>query len=103
MYITETEIGKFNITIKGTQLNHETNKWFYLLQIDKFNKDNNWEDSNNLYIEGYEDGNGEQKYIMDNLVQSWINFVTEEEVEKMFGFKKHSRFKINRPMISALV
>lgn len=96
-------IGRYNVAIHDGQLDTETNKWHYVLQIDKFDKDDKWQDSNYFYIEGHEDGSISQAFKCVTSLTDWINNVTEKRIAEMFNHKKNHVFKLVLPVRAKVI
>ena len=96
------QIGKFNITVDDGALNHQNNRWYYNLQIDHFDKNDNYIDGNHFYIEGHKDGNEKEKFVLNQLIQIWFSNLTESNVKNMFAKRRNSKFKITKPSITCV-
>ena len=97
------EIGHYNLLINEGNLNHRDNRWYYGLQIDKFDDKDEWEDNNFFYIKGHKDGNEKDEVNYIGVISDWFNKVEESEIEKIFKYKKNYVFEIEWPKKAKLV
>ena len=91
------EIGFYNVSINDGNLNHRDNRWYYSLQIDRFDKADEWVESNFFYIKGHKDGSVKDKANHRCMVSDWLNEAKESEIEKIFKHKRHYIFEIEPP------
>ena len=76
----ERQIGCYNVIIYDGQLDHETNTWYYAMNIDKFDVGDNWEGSKHYYIKGHKDGDLKEKEFITHAVHLWLNNLSAREV-----------------------
>jgi hypothetical protein len=103
MYL-ERQIGCYNVTINDGHLYHETNTWYYIMAIDKFDIGDKWEESKHYYIKGHEDGNFSQESFIHHELQLWMKNLTAREVSEIFiMYPNNYKFKIAEPQLVRLV
>lgn len=93
----EKEIGRYNVLINNGNLNHRDNRWYYGLQVDKFDNKDEWIESNFFYIKGHKDGNVKDEVNYMGVISDWLKDVEESEIEKIFKHKKNYVFEIELP------
>lgn len=94
------EVGCFNVNINDGVLNHDDNRWYYGLNIDRFGKDEIWEGHKFFYITGHKDGDGVEQNKIGVAVNRWLEGLTEEEVEEVYRNVPNHRFTIElRPKL----
>ena len=92
------QIGCYNVTINEGQLDHKTNKWFYIMQVDKFNIGDNWEGSKHYYIKGHTNGNPKEESFYSSMVDVWLHSMNVRDIERIFlAYPKNHKFKISKP------
>jgi len=96
------EIGCYNVIINDGHLNHEEGRWYYGLQIDRFEKEE-WKDSNFFYIKGHKDGYEIPKHILQGAVHDWLEDLTEMEITKFYHYPRAYQFDIVMPTKVRLV
>lgn len=100
----EKPIGCYNVTINDGQLDHETNRWYYILSIEKFDIGDNWEESKHYYIRGHEEGNFSQRTFISHELQLWMRNLTAKEVSQIFlMYPNNYKFKMAEPQLVRLV
>ena len=93
------EIGRYNLTINNGHLDRVTNTWFYQLIVDKFDYNDEWEDSNIFYIIGHRDDNAQEESLRHILVDTWLKFASEKDIDEVFSHKRNYQFKIIKPKL----
>ena len=95
----QREIGNYNVTINEGQLDHESNRWFYILQVDK-SEGEKWIESKCFYIKGHKDGKQKEKFLHISMISMWLNRLTFRELERIFlMFPNNYKFKICEPTL----
>ena len=102
MYL-ERQVGCYNVTIDDGQLDHETNRWYYIMSIDKFDIGDDWEESKHFYIKGHEHENFSQRAYISHTIQLWLNKLNVREVSQIFiMYPSNYKFKIAEPQLVRL-
>jgi hypothetical protein len=92
--------GRYNVTIKKGYLDTETNRWYYILQIERFNDENKLEEVKTYYIIGNKDENPQMQLTYTTLMEMWLNKLRFMEVEKIFFmFPNEYKFKMEEPSL----
>lgn len=91
------EIGHYNVSIYGGHLDQTNNRWYYRLQIDSFDDEDEWKDSNTFYIKGHEDKEAKEMHDYIMAIREWILNVTEKEIDNMLIYENNYIFKIKLP------
>jgi len=88
-------VGCFNVSINDGNLNHEDNRWYYGLQVDRFSKETDeWKDNNFFYIKGHKDGDVKEKSVITDAVLEWYKNLTEADVEILYKNKRNYQFEV---------
>lgn len=99
MYL-ERKIGCYNVTIYDGQLDNETNRWYYAMNIDKFDIGDSWEGSKHYYIKGHKNRDVNEETFINHMIQLWLKNLTAREVSQIFiVFKNNYKFKMTEPQL----
>lgn len=101
--IHKKEISHYNVVVNDGNLNHDDNRWYYGLQIDKFNDEDEWLGNNCFYIKGHIDGNEKEKLLYSGAISDWLRDAEESKIADMFTYRKNFVFEIQLPTKVTLV
>ena len=99
----ERQIGCYNVTINDGQLDNETNTWYYIMAIDKFDIGDDWEESKHYYIKGHKDGDSNEEEFITHAVHLWLNSLIGRDISEIFiMYPNGYKFKIAEPQLVKL-
>lgn len=91
------EIGCFNVNINDGNLDHNTNRWYYGLEISEFNSKNKCKNIYFFYIRGHEDGNMKEETIIKNAIYEYFSKISISKIKDICKWERNTRFAITVP------
>ena len=91
---------RYNVTIRKGHIDTETDRWHYILQIERFDDDNKLEEVKTYYIVGTKNEDEQMQLTYTTLMEMWLNNLKFMEVERIFFmFPENYKFKMAEPSL----
>ena len=91
---------RYNVTIKKGFLDNETDRWNYILQIERFDDDGKLEKTKSYYIVGNKNENAQMQLTYTTLMEMGLKSLKFMSVEQIyFMFPSGYKFKMAEPSL----
>lgn len=98
--IASKYLGRYNVFINKGHLDSETNRWHYILQIERFDDESKLEETKVYYIIGNKNEDAQMQLTYTTLMELWLKSLKFMEVERIFFmFPEGYKFKMAEPSL----